>query len=119
MSVLPLGDNVQRLVLVYDPTDMFPREHSFLRMAWSETLDEGYWPTGSVWRVEIRQATDFHIIVRGIEYEPQTAFRYKGKVRGLGADNGSEEKGKSFYGDPEAFTPRRSRPSGRPSDSFS
>jgi len=114
-----LGDNVERLVLIHDPTGMYPRDHWFHRGAWSETLDDGYWPTGSVWRVEVNKAPDFYLIVRGEELEPQTAVRYKGKVNRLGQDNGSKPLMKIFYGDPDAFTPRRSRPSGRPSNTFS
>lgn len=114
-----LGDNVERLFLIHDPTGMFTRNGYFNRGAWTETLEDGHWPTGSVWRADVNNAPNFHVIVRGEGLSPQTAVRYKGKVRGLGQDNGSEPKGSSFYGDPDAFTPRRSRASGRPSNTFS
>lgn len=114
-----LGDNVERLVLIHDPTGMYPRDGIFYKMAWVETLGDGYWPTGSVWRAEINKEPDFYLIVCGVELIPQTAVRYEASVNRLGQDNGSKPKTKSFYGDPDAFTPRRSRPSGRPSNTFS
>lgn len=114
-----LSEEISRLVLVHDPSGSFPRDHWFYRMAWVETLENGYWPEGSIWRAEVSNGGgNFYVVVRGEPLEPQRAVQYKGKVKRIGHDKPRDIK-QNFYGDPDAFTPRRSRSGGRPSKSFS
>lgn len=115
----PIIEDVYRFVLVHDPTGMYPKEHWFFRMAWNETLADGFWPSGSVWKAEVNHGPNFYVIVRGEELQPQTAVQYKGRVKRLGMGDDPSDQGPSFYGDADVFTSRRARPSGRASDSFS
>lgn len=71
---------VARYVLVHDPNDDWPRDHFFNRVPFEEGLDEGHWPSGSIWRVEHSQGPNHHIIIRGAILAPQKAVKYKGPI---------------------------------------
>jgi len=71
---------VARYVIIHDPNDGWPLYHYFRRVPFNEGLDDGYWPSGSIWRVENRRGPNHHIIVRGAILTPQKAVTYKGPV---------------------------------------
>lgn len=62
--------------LVYDPTESYLRGANFFREAFEGTLHDGFWPTGSVWHVEVFRAPDYHIVVLGDMMEPQSVEPY-------------------------------------------
>lgn len=72
--------------LVHDPIGDFNRGCFFNREAFHGDLDEGFWPTGSVWKAEVRDGSSFYVIVRGELMNPQRLAKYKGRVHRLGQD---------------------------------
>ena len=72
--------DIAKYVLVYDPSDGWPRNHYFRRVPFEDGLNDGHWPTDSIWRVEHRSGPNHHIVVRGAVSSPQTAEIYKGPI---------------------------------------
>lgn len=70
--------------LIYDPDGGFNRGCFFNREAFNGDLEEGFWPTGSVWKAEIRDGSSYYVIVRGEMMSPQKLSKYKGPVHRLG-----------------------------------
>jgi hypothetical protein len=58
MCQTKIDENISRLILIHDPSGVYPKDRWFYRMAWQETLESGYWPTGSVWRAEVHEGSD-------------------------------------------------------------
>ncbi len=113
MSPRVVDENVQRLILVYDPSDLYPRDHWFYRVSWQGTLEDGFWPTGSIWRAIVNEGSDFFVIVRGDECETQRAVQYKGKISHLlRNERPMKKRTKYYYGDPDARSNKRRRRSG-------
>lgn len=78
--------NPVRYRLIHDPSRTLRENRAvFFSYSWANTLKQGLWPPGSIWKIEYRDGSERHVIVEGAEFMPQHEVAYTPGTGGFAA----------------------------------